>query len=309
MNFKKDIDEHLYNALVKNGIKIDKNDKKLAIHYFDIRERLIDFDIKFKTLKSKEIYEILSSNILKDDEMLSFNDIVFRLENNQPIDMYLSNSVYNISMDRSDYLLKNWGIYHLHLEKKNSITNSFEKKSDLLLFLKISANWKNILLISIDKHPKSETWYQEKWLKIIDDNWDSELMCYDGGLKVINELPENEVFKETQRKICAVTINNKVVFPYLGCASSGDSIINVRRESDLYNFVRNLQEDTTKDYYKYFVDISKYCRRHGLVFNKNLDFHIIIEYLEPFSWFVLYEKSNKIKFKICTTKEKVGFNL
>lgn len=36
-------------------------------------------------------------------------------------------------------------------------------------------------------------------------------MCYDGGLKVINELPENEVFKETQRKIQAVT--NAVMNP------------------------------------------------------------------------------------------------
>lgn len=121
MNFKKDIEEHLYNALKNNGIKIDKNDKKLAIHYFDI---------KFKPLKSKEINQILSSNTLNMDEMMSFKDIVYRLENNKPVEMYLSNYVYDIGIKRSDYLLKNWGIYHLHLEKKNSITNNFDRKSD-----------------------------------------------------------------------------------------------------------------------------------------------------------------------------------
>ena len=309
MNFKKDIDEHLYNALAKNEIQIDINDRKLAIHYFDIRERLLDFDIKFKVLKSKEINQILSSHTLKDDEVDSFNDIVYRLENNKPIDMYLSKYVYDINMNRSDYLLKNWGIYHLHLEKKNSVANNFEGKSNMLLFLKVSANWENILLISIDKHPKSDTWYQEKWLKIIDDNWNGELLYFDGGVQIINELSENDVFKATQKQVCAVMVNGKVVFPFLGCASSGDSVINVRRECDLYNFVSNLQEDTIKNYNSYFVDISKYCRKHRLVFDKNLDFHIIIEYHEPYSWFVLYEQSNKIKFIICATKEIVGFNL
>ena len=309
MNFKKDIDEHLHNALIKNGISINRSDRKLAIHYFDIRERLLDFDIKFKTLKSKEIDQILSSNVLNADEIMSFNDIVYRLENNKPVDMYLSNYVYDIDIERSDFLLKNWGIYHLHLEKKNSISNSFDRRSDLLLFLKVSANWKNVLLISIDKHPKSVTWYQEKWLEIIDNNWNGELMCYDGGLKVINELPENEVFKATQRQIQAVTINGKVIFPFLGCATSGDSVINVRRECDLYNFLRNLQEDIIKNYHKYLVDIFRYCRKRGIAFDKNLDFHIIIEYHEPYSWFVLYEKRNKMKSIICTTKEIVGFNL
>ena len=309
MDFKKDIDEHLYNAIVKNGINIDINDKKLAIHYFDMKERLLDFDIKFNILKSKEVNEILSSNILNDCEKQAFNDIVYRLENNMPIDMYLSNLVYDINMKRSDYLLKCWGIYHLHLEKKNNITNNFERKSDWLLFLKISVDWKNILLISIDKHPKSDTWYQEKWLKIIDDNWNDELLYYDGGLKVINELAENEVFKASQRQVYAVNINNKAVFPFLGCATSGDSIINVRKECDLYNFVRNIQENTLKNYCEYFIDISKYCRRHGSAFNKSLDFHVIIEYKEPYSWFVLYEKNNRIKEIICKTKEIVGFNL
>ena len=309
MDFKKDIDEHLYNALVKNGIKINKNDEKLAIHYFDIRERLLDFDIKFKILKSKEINQILSSNILNADEMMSFNDIVYRLENNKPVDMYLSNYVYDIDIKRSDYLLKNWGIYHLHLEKKNSTTNNFDRKSDLLLFLKVSSNWKNLLLISIDRHPKAATWYQEKWLEIIDNNWNGELLCYAGGLKVINELPENEIFMATQRQIQAVTINGKVIFPFLGCATSGDSVINVRRECDLYNFLRNLQDDMIKDYYKYFVDTSRYCRKRGIPFDKNLDFHIVIEYYKSYSWFVLYEKQNKIKNLICTTKEIVGFNL
>lgn len=308
MNFKKDIDQHLYDALKKNRINININDEKLAIHYFDIRERLIDFDIKFTVLKSKEITNILLSNILNSEEIVAFNDIVYRLENGISIDTYTSNYVYEICIEKSDYLLKNWGIYHLHLEKKDNNTNRFTKNNKLL-FLKISKDYKKILLISIDKHPKSNTWYQEKWLKIIDDNWENELMCYPQKGKIINEISEQEMFKMSQKQIVAVTINDKIIFPFLGCATSGDSNINVKRMCDLYNFLRSFQEDVVKQIPQYYIEISKYCRKNGLNFNKRLDFHMIVEYHKPYSWFVLYEKNNLIKYKICRTKEITGFNL
>ena len=117
MNFKHDLAEISKKELNEAGIKVPQewNDYTTCIKYVDIQHRFFDSSVPYMVAYSRELRRKLPT--LTDDEQRAIQDIAERLRTCKPLTPYMSHLLRTISVKKSDFLLKNWNIYHLHLEK------------------------------------------------------------------------------------------------------------------------------------------------------------------------------------------------
>lgn len=141
----------------------------------------------------------------------------------------MSKDIRTISTKKSDFLLKNWNIYHLHLEK--SLKWKPYQNSNLLFFQPKDTV---VHLIDVKPHPKGNGWFARELLEIVYDNW-PDLLIYRDGVKV-ESIPDDEIYDITKREIVFLSFKNGCLFPTnLGVATSGDSNMAVREADRVFD--------------------------------------------------------------------------
>ena len=253
MDFGKDLANISKKILKQKGITISNewDDYHIVMNFLEIQRRwLFDSKVPCEVKVSKQLSGKIST--LTPLELQVYNDIVSRMKNGQPLEPYMSRLIYNTKVSKSDFLLKNWNIYHLHLETvgKNS---KFEGKSSNLLFFQPKDNV--LHLIDIKPHPRGCTWFDRDLLEIIFDNWPS-LLRYEKGMKPTISVPDKEVHDGLKNMVMIIDFHDGMLFPTnLGVASSGDSSWAVLLTNRIFNSFRIAEKELSEHEEKIKLEI------------------------------------------------------
>lgn len=288
MNLQHDLAMISKQELLESDIIFDEDldDYHLVLTYLETNERWFDSSIAYEIKYSKTLLSKLPT--LTEDERIAFDDIVYRLKNCQPITPYMSRYIWKTSMNQSDFLLKNWNIYHLHLEKAEPKKN-FENKSSNLLFFQPEGN--TVHLIDIILHPKGNGWFNQGLFETIYSEW-PHLLRYQEDLKVIDPVPESEMHRALKHMVTLVPFHNGVLFPTnLGVASSGNSSKAVRTADCLFNCLRAREKEMLDNETEIRTGISEMLKRD---ITETLEFVLEIENNN----FIAYEEKLEIKIEL-----------
>ena len=132
MNFKHDLAELCKKELILKGIEVlpEWNDQKICIIFLEISDRCFNSNVSYDVKYSKELLKKLTT--LTKEEQKAVRDIERRLKTCQTLTPYMSKDILKTSIKKSDFLMKNWSIYHLHLENRNQ--KGFYQNPNLLFF-------------------------------------------------------------------------------------------------------------------------------------------------------------------------------
>ena len=129
-------------------------------------------------------------------------------------------------LNNEDFLLSDWGIYHLHIN--DSFENGFIKRSMYLLLVLIDSD--NAYFIKCINHPvagDSLPWGLKEYLEIIDKNWpfltDSWIINRDRDVQLTTHFTEEEYVSLRKHGInaCVELTNGKIVMG-IGGGIAGD---------------------------------------------------------------------------------------
>lgn len=213
MNFKNDLREQMIQLLEEDGITFNKQEStyRLLISYLNALNKTISIR-KRKVFISDNIERIIKDKVLNKkyiNALLKFKEY---FEDGKDMNGHLSTCIYcsdifnkkkYVSNKAKDYLLDDWGIYHLHLRDKNaqnkeemfSNRNDKEKgnRSEYLLFVKITDA--GAYFIDILNHNEKYIFGKQELLETLDRNWHFLLEEY--------KLPElKSSSKSTNKEIC-----------------------------------------------------------------------------------------------------------
>ena len=230
MNFKHDLAELCKKELILKGIEVppEWNDHEICIMFLEISDRCFNSNVSYEVKYSKELLEKLPT--LTEEEQSAIKDIETCLKTCKSITSYMSKDILKTSVKKSDFLLKNWNIYHLHLEKREE--KGFYQNPNLLFF---QPQNQVVYFIDIKKHPTGETWFDRDLLNIIFNNW-PELLIYREGFKVKHPIPDNKVHGALKQSVAAIDFHEGCLFPTnLGVSTSGNSNMIVGKVNRLFN--------------------------------------------------------------------------
>lgn len=237
-NFIKDLEGFQKKELIKYNFKINNN-KSIGIQYFNSLNKIIPVT-KYNIYIAKEFkipfkYEKIISEIIK------------KLELGININGYLSKNIFR--SDYNDAMLNHFGIYHLHLG--NGIKNGFRKRSGDLLHIYLKNN--NIYILGIFPH---KNWLEEGKIEIIANNWPETLKEYEMSkfLEIPNYSEKNNIKARKRNKAVLTQINGKVYMINLGVASSGDSVLVVKRSDELFSNVLNVEKKIKTNFKSYLSE-------------------------------------------------------
>lgn len=228
MNFKHDLAEISKKELNRAGIVVPKgwDDFTICVKYLDFKHRAFDSSVAYKVVYSKELTKKLPNLTLKERDAIK--DIEKRLQTRKSIVPYMSKQINATSVKNSDFLLKNWNIYHLHLEKGTD-----ERSNGNLLFFQPQGCV--VYLIDVRPHPKGSAWFDRELLNIIYDNWPF-LLNYRPDIKPTVPVPDNEVHDALKNTVLCLPFKEGCIFPTnLGVTSSGDSSMAVSKAMQVFN--------------------------------------------------------------------------
>lgn len=283
MNFKHDLAEISKKELHKEGIWIPKewDDYQICMKYLEIHHRWFDSSVPYISVFSKELRKKLP--LLSEEEQEAIRDIVNRLKSCQPITPYMSRDIRAISVKKSDFLLKNWNIYHLHLEKaperyQNPNLLFFQPKGQVVHF------------IDVRPHPKGTSWFERELFDIIYDNW-PHLLIYRPDVRPVLPVPDEGVHELLKEAVSLIPFREGSLFPAnLGVAASGDSNLAVRTADRVFNLLTEWQSELTSRE----SEIKKLIRKEGIKPPPRLDYELIIEN----GFFVAYELQTHAKIRM-----------
>ncbi len=235
--------------LKERGFAVDEkwNDYTVCVKLHDIRLRIFDYGIPYKIvwsdimLAKREIYS--KPSYRAPERQLCLDDIISRLSTGKSIEEYLGSRQRSVSIDKSDFLLKNWGIHHAHLDLIDGKYRGGRKAE--LLFFHVRGNVAH--LIDVMPHPAGNEWYSSKLIEIEERNWPWLLMPMPNDIRPVVDLPDDKVHETLKRCCSVVKVGRKYYFPTtLGDASSGDSTDAVRTTDWIFNTLY-LNEQKIKD--------------------------------------------------------------
>lgn len=242
MNFHHDLAEIARKNLKELGIvsSADWDDYMTYLKWLQIRQRRLNSSIHYQVRYSDELLQKLDH--LPESDQNSVLDIERHLRNAEPITGYMSKSINSTSMKKSDFLLKVWNIYHVHLERKS------EKKylNPNLLFFQRMKN--TIYFIDVRQHPVGNQWFSRELLGIVYDNW-PELIHYIPGMKTVLEsgepinLTDEQVFELMKNGITIFVPfrDGAILYTSGGIAASGDGGIAVWIANNVWNRLAQYQ--------------------------------------------------------------------
>ncbi|WP_252230447.1 hypothetical protein [Clostridium sp. ZBS15] len=298
MNFEKDLREQMIQLLSEGKIRFNEQDStfRLLISYLNVINRTIK-PIPRKVFLSDNIEKSIKQNQLEKkyiDALLKFK---FNFEKGIDMNGHLSVNIYYSDMsikdkrspiyrNSRDYLLDDWGIYHIHLNEKEAKTEQ-EMRSDktnkekgnrskYLLFIKIINN--EIYFIDIYHHNTKNVFSNQELLETLDRNWHFILEKYLAkGVASVNRLTNKEIQEARKNgSFMLYSINNKVYFPIGGGLNSvGTSIIHTNNADNILEDIRLIEEDVRSNYTSIknqFESINKIEN-----YNKELEFKFSLE--------------------------------
>ena len=283
MDFKHDLAEISRQELHKEGIIVPKewDDYRICMKYLELHHRWFDSSVAYISVFSRELWEKLS--LLTSEEQAAIRDIVNRLKTCQPLTPYMSRDIHAISVKKSDFLLKNWNIYHLHLEK----TTKRYTNSNLLFF---QPQGQVVHFIDVRPHPKGAEWFDRGLFDIIYDNW-PHLLIYQPGIRPTLPVPDESVHEFLKAAITLIPFREGSLFPTnMGVVASGDSGLAARTAGKIFNRLTECQLDLTERK----AEIRKLIRKKGIKPPAELDYELIIEN----GFFVAYERQTYVKIRM-----------
>ena len=142
----------------------------------------------------------------------------------------MSKGLKNPKINKSDFLLKNWYIYHVHLEK--ATPGKPFTKPNLLFFQR---KGQMVHLIDVRKHPNGSDWFIRDLLDTFYDNW-PWLLRYFPGHTPTDIIEDHKVHNALKCMVVPIPFRNGMLMPTtLGVASSGDSSMAVRQAYSILN--------------------------------------------------------------------------
>jgi len=293
MDLKKDLIEIVKKELVYNRVEFSEewDDHTILTTYLEVRQRMFDSSIPYRVVFSDVLLHKIPYLDVAEQEALT--DIIKRLEKCETLEPYMSKLIHKTDMPNTDFLLKNWGIYHLHLEKIEGIKTKFTMPN--LLFFQVKGQI--VHFIDVKPHPKGHTWFDRKLLEIIYSTW-PWLLVYLKDVKLLNEIPDNIIHTATKNMGIGVNIKGNVVIPSnLGVMTSGNSTKAVLETNKIFNAITK-SEIYIKDHE---AEIKKAIMKEtGVKIKGELDFELRIE--EGYA--IAFEKESGFKLKL---PFKIGF--
>ncbi len=287
MDFRHDLAEISKKELLADGVSVptDWDDYDICLSYIEMKYRCFDSSVPYKVLYSKELLRKLPD--LTQEEQAAIKDIEKCLMTCQSLTPYMSKLIKDTDISKSDFLLKNWNIYHLHLEKLSLLKIKYTKPN--LLFFQPKGNV--VHFIDVKPHPKGASWFDRDMLEIIYSNW-PWLLNYEKGIKLITNIPDNQVHNLTKKINTAIDFHNGILFTTnFGVVTTGNSAMAVTKTNKLFN------ELTKQELYlkENSMNIKQQILNElGINVTEELDYELIIED----NHFVAYEKHSHIKIKL-----------
>lgn len=262
IDFKKDVREQVINILKENNINFNEKSStcELLINYLNALNKRISTN-KRKVLFSDNIQEIINSSNLNK----KYIDAIFTFKNNfeNGIDMngHLSTNIYyselslkkknKIYRQSRDYLLDDWGIYHIHLNEKEAKNENemHGNRSEYLLFVKVTID--KVYFIDILNHNEKNVFAKQELLKVLDRNWPFLLEKYRlHGINACTSYTDEEINKRRKNgEYILYNINGKVYMPIGGGLTSAGT--NVSHTNTADNILQDIEiiESYIKDNY------------------------------------------------------------
>ena len=266
MNFEEDIRKQIIQLLKDDKIKFNEKEstRNLLISYLNFLNRLI-LPIPRKVHISDNIENIIENNELDKkyiDALLKFKD---HFEKGIDMNSTLSKNIFysdisikerqNLTYKKTrDYLLDDWGIHHLHLDKDKG------NRSKYLLFIKVTNN--EIYFIDILSHNEKNVFAKQELLETLYRNWNFllEKYKYPGAIAAHFKFTDKEITEARKRgTIIFIQINNNVYGPMGGgLASSGTNMMHsvdanyiLNESKNIENYIKNNYEHIKKQIQKY----------------------------------------------------------
>ncbi|MCB2340872.1 hypothetical protein [Clostridium estertheticum] len=288
MNFEKDLREQISQLLKEDKVGFNEQDSmcRLLISYLQLLNRGIPIK-KRKVFISDNIEKIIKGSKL--DEIYINALLKFKCNFEDGIDMkchlstnifysYISVSKKNKKYSKSrDYLLDDWGIYHLHLRDKD-VKNKCEMYSDkndeetgnrsqYLLFVKVTDN--EVYFIDILNHNEKNVFAKQELVETLDRNWHSLLEEYNiPNLLSVSKLTDKEVNNARQNgKYILYNINKKVYIPMGGGLTSvGTNIMHTEKAEEILDDIEIIEADIKNR----FEEIRKQIQKQEKNYDKRL---------------------------------------
>lgn len=285
MNFKHDLAKIAQHELQQAGIVLPQglNDYQICIRYLDLKLRSLDTNERYHIVYSKEYCRTIHT--LTMDEQRSIHDIEYKLMNGLDITCYMSKGIKKVAIRDSDFLLKNWGIYHLHLEKANP--NKAYSNPNLLFFIR----WRSVIhFIDVRIHPKGQEWFVRDMITTIYRNW-PWLLNYFDGYKPIYTIPDNQVHNALKHMMSGIPFENGMLMPTYGVMSSGDGGLAAKYVMKLFNSLSQSELNLVNEEESIKKGIASTT---GINVSDSLDYELITED----GYFVAYENQSFAKIRL-----------
>lgn len=286
MDFQHDLAVISTELLNQVGIRVPPHwtDYQICMKYLELHQRWFDSSIPYEVAYSRELTAKLPT--LTADEQSAILEIERRIKNCETLTPFMSKDIRTLSVKKSDFLLKNWNIYHLHLERSDS-GDSF-KNPNLLFF---QPKGSKVHFIDVKPHPKGSSWFDRDLLNIVYDNW-PELLIYMDGCKPLENLPDEEMHDVLKSMVTVVDFRNGMLFPTnLGVAASGDSGLAVRKTDRIFNNLKLWELELEKNANNIRKEIEQTLK---VEIKDPLDYVLIVED----GYFVAYEKHSFAKIRL-----------
>lgn len=175
---------------------LNTSGKHMKLIYLDIHHRFFDSSVSYTVAYSKELEKKLSTLTSKEQEAIK--DIAERLKTRKSIVPYMSKQIRAISVKNSDFLLKNWNIYHLHLEKDSEGRSN----GNLLFFNRKGALPTLLMCVPIPRevHGLIESYLI---LYMTYDNWPF-LLNFRPDMKPTVSIPDEKVHDALKKMVLAL---------------------------------------------------------------------------------------------------------
>ena len=290
MDFQHDLAEISRGLMRDAGITDlpEWDDCYACIKYLELHHRWFDSSISYEVVFSDKLLKKISG--LSQSDQDAIRDIVHRLKNCITIKPYMSKGINNTEIRKSDFLLKNWDIYHLHLEKA-SLGKPFTNPN-LLFFQR---RGQVVHLIDIRKHPTGSEWFVRELLEIVYDNWPWLLQYFPEYIPMesIEDCDDHDALKSM---VVPIPFRNGMLMPTtLGVASSGDSGRAVKQAYSILNRLQQWEIELAKNE----EDIRKSIfESMAIQVTEPLDYTLIVED----GFFVAYETHSNAKIRLFETE-------
>jgi hypothetical protein len=235
INLLSDLAEAFKNELIQFGCNINsrKTLEEIILEYFNVRKRLI-YPLPRKVLAASEYS-------CPPEVAAGIEFIKKKIERGGNLTPHLSDKI--IKPDYNDYLLNDWGTYHLHLGTVDDTRKpGFIERTILLLFARFDRE--NAYFINVMNHG---FWTEQKMIEVIDENWPDTISGYklpDGIDPLLR--PTNSQIKDLRNTQINLSIKVKSGRVYMsmggGYTSSGPSIEAAMSRNKITSFARKTEK-------------------------------------------------------------------